>query len=221
MGLFAAEFPCVVGLGVFEQHVPFPEAECSRRPGQPQQQLIFRLVAAGGLPQHLDVKGKIALIVCGVLVHNGFQRSDHIHIFKFLHGLYLQFLCLFPWLRLLALLLFAASSCTRMDGFFGFAARNFLVFGAFSSALTAAAMSVREICSPAFALASNSPREGALFNTPSIIFSFCSVESSAVRSGFSRKTPAPAGSPHCRSSGRYFVRSGAAPPHPKQTTNVP
>ena len=92
MGLFAAEFPCVVGLGVFEQHIPFPEAECSRGPGQPQQQLIFRLVAAGGLPQHLDVIGKIALIVCGVLVHNGFQRSDHIHIFKFLHGLHLQFL---------------------------------------------------------------------------------------------------------------------------------
>ena len=106
MGLFAAEFPCVVGLRVFEQHVPFPEAECSRRPGQPQQQLIFRLVAAGGLPQHLDVIGKIALIVCGVLVHNGFQRSDQVHIFKLLHGLHLQFFCLFPWLRLLALLLF-------------------------------------------------------------------------------------------------------------------
>ena len=82
---------------------------------------------------------------------------------------------------------FAASSCARMDGFFGFAARDFLAFGAFSSALTAAARSVREICSPAFAFASNSPREGALFNTPSIMFSFCSVESSAVRSGFSRK----------------------------------
>ena len=106
MGLFTAKFPCVVGLGIFEQHIPFPEAECSRGPGQPQQQLIFRLVAAGGLPQHFDVKGKIALIVCGVLVHNGFQRSNHIHIFKFLHGLYLQFLCLFPWRRLLALLLF-------------------------------------------------------------------------------------------------------------------
>ena len=39
----------------------------------------------------------------------------------------------------------------------------------------------------AAALASNSPREGVLFSTPSIIFSFCSVESSAVRSGFSRK----------------------------------
>ena len=105
-GLLAAEFPCVVGLRVFEQHVPFPEAECSRRPGQPQQQLIFRLVAAGGLPQHLDVIGKIALIVCGVLVHNGFQRSDQVHIFKLLHGLHLQFFCLFPWRRLLALLLF-------------------------------------------------------------------------------------------------------------------
>ena len=82
---------------------------------------------------------------------------------------------------------FAASSCARMDGFFVFAARDFLAFGAFSSALTAAARSVREICSPAFALASNSPKEGALFSTLSIIFSFCSVESSAVRSGFSRK----------------------------------
>ena len=92
VGLLAAEFPCVVGLRVFEQHVPFPEAECSRRPGQPQQQLIFRLVAAGGLPHHLDVIGKIALVVCGVLVHDSFQRSDHIHIFKFLHGLHLQFL---------------------------------------------------------------------------------------------------------------------------------
>ena len=33
MGLFTAKFPCIVGLGIFEQHVPFPEAECSRRPG--------------------------------------------------------------------------------------------------------------------------------------------------------------------------------------------
>ena len=106
VGLLAAEFPCVVGLRIFEQHIPFPEAECSRGPGQPQQQLIFRLVAAGGLPQHLDVIGKIALIVCGVLVHNGFQRSDQVHIFKLLHGLHLQFFCLFPWRRLLALLLF-------------------------------------------------------------------------------------------------------------------
>lgn len=57
-GLFAAEFPCIVGLGVFEQHVPFPETECSRGPGQPQQQLIFRLVAAGGLPQILMSKAK-------------------------------------------------------------------------------------------------------------------------------------------------------------------
>ena len=82
---------------------------------------------------------------------------------------------------------FAASNCARMDGFFGLAVRDFLAFGAFSSFLTAAARSVKEICSPAFALASNSPREGALFRTPSIMFSFCSVESSAVRSGFSRK----------------------------------
>ena len=55
VGLLAAEFPCVVGLRIFEQHIPFPEAECSRGPGQPQQQLIFRLVAAGCFPQHLDV----------------------------------------------------------------------------------------------------------------------------------------------------------------------
>ena len=47
---------------------------------------------------------------------------------------------------------FAASSCTRMDSFFGLAVRDFLAFGAFSSALTAAARSVREICSPAFPL---------------------------------------------------------------------
>ena len=40
-----------------------------------------------------------------------------------------------------------------MEGFFGLAVRDFLAFGAFSSALTAAARSVREICSPAFALA--------------------------------------------------------------------
>ena len=106
MGLFTAKFPCIVGLGIFEQHIPFPEAECSRGPGQPQQQLIFRLVAAGRFPKHLNVIGKIALIVCGVLVHNGFQRSDHIHIFKLLHGLHLQFFCLFPWRCLFALLLF-------------------------------------------------------------------------------------------------------------------
>ena len=56
---------------------------------------------------------------------------------------------------------FAASSCARMDGFFDLAVRDFFAFGAFSSALTAAARSVREICSPAFAFASNSPRDGA------------------------------------------------------------
>ncbi len=53
-----------------------------------------------------DVIRKIALIVCGVLVHNGFQRSDQVHIFKLLHGLHLQFFCLFPWRCLFALLLF-------------------------------------------------------------------------------------------------------------------
>lgn len=39
-------------------------------------------------------------------LNNGFQRSDHIHIFKLLHGLHLQFFCLFPWRCLFALLLF-------------------------------------------------------------------------------------------------------------------
>ena len=79
-------------------------------------------------PQHFDVIRKIALIVCGVLVHNGFQRSDHIHIFKFLHGLYLQFLCLFPWLCLLALLFFCGIQLCPDGRLFRFCGAGLLGF---------------------------------------------------------------------------------------------
>ena len=53
---------------------------------------VFQQVANHFAIKKKDVIGKIALVVCGVLVHDSFQRSDHIHIFKFLHGLHLQFL---------------------------------------------------------------------------------------------------------------------------------
>ena len=69
-----------------------------------QNYMLERLLERISLSPY--VKGKIALIVCGVLVHDGFQRSDHVHIFKLLHGLHLQFFCLFPWRCLFALLLF-------------------------------------------------------------------------------------------------------------------
>ena len=114
--------------------------------------------------------------------------TDQIFFFHTeIHVSDLQFFCLFPWRRLLALLLFRGIQLCPDGWLFRFGCAGLLGFRCLFFVLNCGARSVREICSPTFALASNSPREGALFSTPSIMFSFCSVESSAVRRGFSRK----------------------------------
>ncbi len=63
----------------------------------------------------------------------------------------------------------AAASCARMDGFFYFCVVFRVCLGFLASALAASATSKREICSPAFALASSSSIDGALFIMPSIM----------------------------------------------------
>ena len=60
-------------------------------------------------------------------------------------------------------------SCARMDGFFCFCVVFRVCLGFLASALAASATSKREICSPAFALASSSSIDGALFIMPSIM----------------------------------------------------
>ena len=68
-----------------------------------------------------------------------------------------------------------------MDGFFDLAVLDFFAFVAFSSALTAAARSVREICSPAFAFASNSPRDFALFAVGNVVFQLINDRSELMK----------------------------------------
>ena len=155
--------------GILQENVAFPETVCPGRAGHPQQRLVLGPVAGRSLPNDLLVDLKIIAVkggICRMSCSSAARTSTFSNLF------WCHTSNSFDFSRCggFFLLFLLGGFELRPDGrLFLFLRRARGMLGLLASALAASATSKREICSPAFALASSSLMVGALFRVPSIM----------------------------------------------------